>query len=281
MDSLGKNRNILLKSLDKAMEVGQKVAKGVGIQKTLFDAAQDVSVGDIEEEYDEVPSPSPKELLAMEKESLGFYVTGHPLDLYRRDLQRRVSCSIQDVLEKEQEGQEVQIGGMVVYFKEITTKKGGNLMAFVQMEDWDGKIEVVIFPDLYSQVSMLLLLDEPVLVKGRVAMDAQGEDKKIIAQEVFLLRDLPGQGVNSKKLQPGREEKAMIKIPLEELDEEAVEQVWNIVRRHPGQSVLIFRLLHNEGFMIDIEADHEFKVSMNKELRRDLESVLGGAVEIS
>jgi len=277
MDSLGRDRNTLLEALDHAMEAGQKLAKRAKLQRTLFELDQENSLGEVEEVYLETPPPSSRELLAMEKEALGFYVTGHPLDLYQKDLGKVVPGTIQEALERASEGDEVILGGMVASFREIATKKDGKRMAFVQLEDREGRTEVVVFPDLYSQVGMLLLLDEPIVVKGKVTTDAQGEEKKVTAQEVLLLREAlkeaPKAPTPSKG--PKKRGKVLIEVPLDNLEEETIDRLWEVVRAHPGNCILIFRFLSPQGTMVEIEADREFTVAPGEKLRQEMENILG------
>ncbi len=264
-DTMGRDRNTLLAALDTAMDIGQKAHRENELQGSLFDLVGDSSPFSDEEIYPEVEPPSHKELLSMEKEALGFYVTGHPLDLYDRELKRVVSMEIKEVREQGREGQEVEVGGMVASFKEVTTRNGKR-MAFVQLEDRDGSMEVVVFPDLYANVSMLLLLDEPIVVQGKVTTDVENEGKKLIAQEVLLLRD-------ALKGKESKEERFLVELPLKSLQEEAIDRLWDVISSHRGDAVLVLRFIHPKG-MVEVEADREFKVSGGKELEAAVRSIL-------
>jgi len=281
MDSFGRDRSTLLEALDQAMEAGQRAAKANRLQMSLFELEEGHSLTQEEEVYPQVPPPSPKELLSMEKEALGFYVTGHPMDLYHKDLERLVTGSISRVLEEASEGEEVILGGMVATFREIATKNGKR-MAFVQLEDREGSTEVVIFPDLYSQVAMLLLLEEPLIVKGRITTDSQGDEKKVTAQEVMLLREAmknPPKPLDRKGSK--RRTWVMVEIPVEKLEEEAIDQLWELARSHPGEAHLILRFTSATGDWVEIEAHREFFVSPEKKLGQEIESLVAGArVEI-
>ena len=283
MDSLGRDRNTLLETLDQAMEAGQRAAKKARLQRSLFELEEGNSLDAIEEVYPQVPPPSPKELLAMEKEALGFYVTGHPMDLYQKDLAQVVPGTIPETLGGSSEGEEVILGGMVATFKEIATKKEGKRMAFVQLEDREGHAEVVIFPDLYTQVGMLLLLDEPIVVRGRVTTDAQGEDKKVTAQEVMLLRDAlkDPPRISSPPKNNRKKHWVLVEMPLDSLEEEVIDHLWEVAKAHSGEAHLVLRFVSPQGEWVEIEADGEFAVTPKEELKREIESLLGdGRVEI-
>ena len=279
MDSLGRDRNTLLEALDQALEAGQRAAKRARLQRSLFELEEGHSLDQEEEVYPQVPPPSPKELLAMEKEALGFYVTGHPMDLYQKELEKVVAGSISRVLEETSEGEEVILAGMVATFREIATKNGKR-MAFVQLEDREGSTEVVIFPDLYSQVAMLLLLDEPLVVKGKVTTDAQGEEKKVAAQEVILMKDALKNPPQPPGGSPGNHKKKKawltVEIPLEGLEEEAIDRLWDVARKHPGEARLLLRFLSPRGGWLEIEADGEFSVAPQEAVKEEMEAILEG-----
>jgi len=275
-DSTGKDRNILLAALDMAMEEGQKAAKNNGAQKSLFDMVSEPASSPVEEVYPQVSPPSSKELLSMEKETLGFYVTGHPLDLYQKDLEGLVSGTLEKVMIQGKEGQEVRVGGMVTTFREITTKKNGKRMAFVQMEDRETNIEVVIFPDLYNDVSMLLLVEEPLVIKGRITTDAQGEGKKLIAQEVLLLREALKGKKTPKVPNKKRGRRVLVELPLQHLQEETINKLWEVACSHKGDCPLVIRFLHPQGVTVEIEADRDFAVNPGEGLTAAVKEIFEG-----
>jgi len=126
----------------------------------------------------------PGERLIHEKESLGFYITGHPLDHFQRELKRSATTDtleIQKVTEKREE----KVGGVVAVLREITTKKGER-MAFVTLEDLKGTLEVVVFSDLYRRRLALLKGNDPILIQGTT--DVGEESVKLIARDVAPLK---------------------------------------------------------------------------------------------
>ena len=89
---------------------------------------------------------TPKQLLAFEKESIGFYISGHPLDRYRSDLSRYATATTNSYNDGEKEPGEASIGGVVAAYRERPTRRGDGKLAFFQLEDERGQIEVVVFP---------------------------------------------------------------------------------------------------------------------------------------
>ena len=185
-DSLEPNRNALLEVLDEAMDKAAKFSKqGFAKQPTLFEVAGEK----LEEAFElpDVPSPSPAEILSMEKEAFGFYLSGHPLDMYADKLKLFNVCSVTH-LDTKEEGEEVVVAGMVTSIKEITTRDGER-MAFVNLEDREGRVEVVVFPGIYKESDIILAMGEPVIIRGVVSMDVATDTKKVIAHEIALLKD--------------------------------------------------------------------------------------------
>ncbi|HVO29117.1 MAG TPA: LAGLIDADG family homing endonuclease, partial [bacterium] len=161
------SRKALLDALDTAMEYGQMLQKErESGQSSLFGAFAGAGANAGAPEPKVAPSAEfpEKERLAMEKEALGFYISGHPLQAYSNELKRYTSGSITSLLEKP-DGIEVKVAGVVASLKEIKTKKG-DMMAFITIEDLTGASEVTVFPDCYRASAMLLRADDPVLVIG-------------------------------------------------------------------------------------------------------------------
>lgn len=128
----------------------------------------------------EIPEAPEAEILAWEKEMLGFYVSGHPLDSYRPQLAHCVALSQLQEPER-QDGQLVRVGGIVAANRLVTTRKGES-MCFVTLEDFTGQRECVVFPRLFSRCRSLLAVDTPVMVLGKVS---RSEDEVKVLAEVI------------------------------------------------------------------------------------------------
>ena len=129
-----------------------------------------------------------RELLAMEKESLGLYVSEHPLQGIAEQLRRKTDCRLNEV-ERRRDGEVVTVGGLIAGVKQLTTKKG-EPMVFLQLEDVTGGAEVVVFNSVYAQCRELLEQDGIVVVKGRVDHKQAGETK-VLAMEVAAFEAVP------------------------------------------------------------------------------------------
>jgi DNA polymerase-3 subunit alpha len=175
-DFLGVARARLLAGLEGCMKAAQgRARQRARGQRSLFDllgsapAPADAAgtEAEVAEEWPDVPEFAPRERLAMEKEVLGLYISGHPLEAHVEDLRLRTHgvSSLQDRLD----GDRCTIGGIVTGVRRTATRKG-EPMAFLQVEDLTGQTEVVVFPKLYAEADKALMAaDALVLVRGRVS----------------------------------------------------------------------------------------------------------------
>jgi DNA polymerase-3 subunit alpha len=179
-DSTGANRSQMMVSLENAIDYGQRVQKErTDPQMGLFNMGgvrQDINLPKMPsmDEWDE------RQLLAFEKEALGFYITGHPLTRFE-DLLDKFTNANTISLKKKNDGELVRIGGIIINIKTIKTKKG-DLMAFVTLEDQHKTVEIIIFSLAYAAVHELLVEDNTVIIQGRVKRDENSV--KILADTI-------------------------------------------------------------------------------------------------
>ncbi|MBC7977421.1 MAG: DNA polymerase III subunit alpha [Myxococcales bacterium] len=195
----GHHRAQLLAALDGAMERGASDQRDRRSgQTSLFGlfAAQEpmrVTAGSpgMGETYADVEIWGPKQLLAFEKEALGFYVSGHPLDRYRGDLQRYASATTSDFPAGKRGVGDASIGGIVSQYREMITKKGDKMARFM-LEDAEGTLEVIAFPKTFEKVRHVLVSDEPILCTGAVKNEGNAESPewKMLLESAAPLSDL-------------------------------------------------------------------------------------------
>ncbi len=202
--------------------------------------------------------------LKMEREAIGFYITGHPLEDFKDVMQNLASVDTQTIREAADES-EVTIAGMVSSIKEIITKKGDR-MAFVTLEDLKGYLEVVVFSDVYKNSSNLLKMDEPLLFKGEV--DAAEESAKLLATQVSLLKMSAG-----FKIQPLR-----IRMAYETLSENKLRDFRRILSRYPGNTPVYLHLVNPEEKETVLKLPRELETQWNPEIQNEIQSLLGTEV---
>ncbi|MDP6685598.1 MAG: DNA polymerase III subunit alpha, partial [Candidatus Omnitrophota bacterium] len=181
-DSLGLKRSQMMAILNKAMEkanVRQK-EKSLG-QMLLFD---EVDLGDEAPDIKEWPE---SQLLNFEKEMLGFYITGHPLAKYEK-LLREYSTASSHKLKSLGDGTKVRFGGFINKVKHTVTKRTGEKMAIMMMEDLDGTVEVLVFPSSYKNVQKFVRPNFAAFVDGK--LNLRDEVPKIIVEGIVPIEEV-------------------------------------------------------------------------------------------
>jgi len=186
-DSLGGHRAQYLACLDEVLLQGQSAQREKeNGQISMFSLlGREFQDDYLKDSLPPIPAFSDKERLTVEKEMLGLYISGHPLEQYRHLLENMthlVSCA---EMEEAGDNRNVSIGGIVASARKLYTKKG-KPMAFVRLEDLTGGIEVIVFSDLYEKNAELFTEDNLLIVKGRTDIKEE-EEPKLIAEAVIPL----------------------------------------------------------------------------------------------
>ncbi len=210
----------------------------------------------------DVPPWTEAETLKREKESLGLYVSGHPLSRYAEELARGATVRTSD-LESVQDGKEITICGIVSALKERTAKKTGEKMATFSIEDLEGSVDAIVFPELYRQAGHLLAADAPLLVTGQVAREENGI--KIRASGV---KEFSGST---------RRNTARIDIRIRATGTTADElaRLRDILKRHRGTCPVFLHILQPSETRAVIAAGEDLAAVPSDPLVSDIESLLG------
>jgi DNA polymerase-3 subunit alpha len=262
-DFTGVERSRLLASLE---EVTRLCGAGQDPnQLTIFSAVQgggarafDFSNLPNHVEWDE------REKLRREKEALGFYITGHPLDRYREEVRRFTTCSIQD-LGLLTDKTTVRVAGVIEELKIKRTKRGDK-MAVLTLEDQTGSTEVVVFPDVFERSSALLKSDDPLLVSGTAEVDEMVA--KIITQEIQALENVKQEAIRLIELS----------LTREALSKDHLEGIKDVLYRYPGQSSVVFKVETDPGKRMVIAAHPRYNVFACREMIEELETLIGRKV---
>ncbi|MGO9312059.1 MAG: DNA polymerase III subunit alpha [Syntrophobacteraceae bacterium] len=166
--------------------------------------------------------------LQFEKESLGFYISGHPLDFYSEHIRSVCSDDTQSVKEK-REGADVVLCGLFSVIKEITTKRGDR-MAFLNLEDRTGTIEVVAFAEPFTQARGLIEGDEPLTLWARVQHDEKST--KLLANRILSMQEAALQAVDS----------VHIRLDAAKMDRDAFGRLRHLLISHPGECPAVLHL---------------------------------------
>jgi len=260
-DSTGDYRSRMMASLEDCVDYGQRLQKEkADPQIGLFDLQADhhainlPSMSKIDE-WDE------KQLLTFEKESLGFYITGHPLSEYE-DILEKFTNTNSSTLKEQNDGDSVRIGGMIRNTKIIKTKKG-DLMAFVTLEDLHGSVEIIIFSALYAKVYDLLTEDISILVRGHLQKDENSV--KILADTVIPM----------DKAEETWSTSIHFNLDITRTDKALLEKLQNIFKRHPGSCRGYVHLLNPEKTETIIALSDARKLKVSSLLVREVNRLLG------
>jgi len=194
-DSFGAKRRQLMAIYAQVMDsVNNERKNSIPGQLSLFEFAGEEEKESFEMKLPNIPEFTKEELLAFEKEVIGVYVSGHPLEDYESKIRRHATVSSADFEVDEEDNCGVRdnateiIGGMI---SAITVKstKNNKLMAFLTIEDLFGTVEVIVFPKDYEKYRNKIAVDNKVIIKGRVSL-GDGEQSKLICENISLLDEM-------------------------------------------------------------------------------------------
>jgi DNA polymerase-3 subunit alpha len=169
-DAFHCRRAQMMAVLEKALEVGTRWQKEKEIgQFSFFSMGQEESgFGRNDETLPDIPEWPQAQILANEKALLGFYLSGHPLDRYKTEIEKFADFTTANI-KGARDGQEARMIGLITSVKLTTTRKTNERMAIVGLEDIDGQMELVVFPSSYTQMASYLKENAVVVVKGKVS----------------------------------------------------------------------------------------------------------------
>ncbi len=262
MDSLGGHRAQMLAGLDTMIESGQRSRRDEELgQGSLFGGAAAGDEGKLASLPD-VEEWSATERLACEKEMLGFYVTGHPLDSFEEAVEE-VGTHTTTSLDKVDNGRTVSVCG-VLHSVQRRRNKEGRPWASAVLEDRDGSVELLVFANQFEGLEERLVQDQPVLVTGSVRAE-ESSGRRVSVEEVTLLK-------NARAPQP---EHACVSLTLRgDSDVGSVaSRLRELVDGHPGQTNLSLRLERPRQYAVVLDIDA--RVNPDRKFRKQVEGLCG------
>jgi DNA polymerase-3 subunit alpha len=228
--------------------------------------------------YPEIPEWSPRQKLAFEKESLGFYVSGHPMDRYAPDLRRARASTVAQLLGEAEsdipspsprERPEVNCGGVVSDFRERPLKSGTGRMCSFRLEDATGGIEVVCFSKPFAEYEEVLKSDEPIVVIGALTCDGDGEtqQRKVHMKEAHLL----------SRLRREKTQKVLIDLPADDLTRERAQNLHKVLTQHHGHVPVALILIKEGNWRCEAQLPTHLRVLPTDELLVALHTLCGEA----
>jgi len=260
-DSFGEYRSRTWAVLEDALDYGQRVQKErLDPQISLFETGENQQTVNTPqmpeiEEWDE------KRRLAFEKESLGFYISGHPLTRYESVMEKFANADSAS-LKEFPDAKAVRIGGVVSNVKTIMTKKGDQ-MAFVTIEDLYGSIEATLFSSVYPTVSDILVEDAPILIQGNVQRDEKS---------LKLLADML---IPMEKAEETWTASVQLTLDNNRTDEAVLLKLHDILKRYPGSCKTFINLQDSEKTKTIIALPDSIKVKAGASLAREVNDLCG------
>jgi DNA polymerase-3 subunit alpha len=264
-DKLGGSRAQMLAGMEKAMQIGTTLqADKQNGQMSFFGRTSDT---DYSQDYERLPNVTPwpePQMLAYEKEVLGFYVTSNPLSHHAETINLYSTLDTSQLANYTQDKQ-IVIGGVISKIRYHITQKGrnaGSKMAVFTLEDLQGQVEVVMFSDVLNKFAELLLKDTIVFVKGK--LDYRREKPNIIAVELITLDQV------REKLAA----KVKIRLNAKDITKEKVAAIKSICQHHRGQSPVYVAVRTDKG-RVYATADRELSVNPDLEFCRKMRQLIG------
>ncbi len=207
------------------------------------------------------PWPASQEL-GMEKELLGFYVTGHPLKAYEEDLRAFTTAEMRRLDQVNGRQDNVVVGGIVTEIKPIVDRNG-KTMAFVTLEDFSGSGEVLVFSEPYSMHRELVTIDSLILVHGHLSK--KEEDNKIIASEIIPLTEAREKLVRS----------VVVTLNSDQVTDENITSLKDVIGTYPGDCDVMIEVSAPDQDLVNVKAGTDFRVRPADELLKTIRSTLG------
>lgn len=262
-DSLGFKRSQLFNIIDTVIERANSAHQDeLAGQFNLFGTEEDsnnlipdqVELPDIEEW-------NQSQMLQFEKELLGFYITGHPLDQYRKIFDifsfNRV-CDLKEL----KTGSCVKVAGILTKLKITVTRKNNEQMAITYIEDYTDGMDVLVYPRTFSACRDNVIADNIVLISGQV--DLNEETPKIIAEEIIPLKDVYSRKISAVQLE----------LEADKLDDNKVSRLKEIIERYKGACAVYMKIKYPDNCYALLQAGNNFSVFPGESFLDDLKSII-------
>jgi DNA polymerase-3 subunit alpha len=216
------------------------------------------------------------ELLAMEKESIGLYITEHPLKRVREALRIKCDCSTAQVMDQ-RDGDWVKVGGMITEYKKIRTRNGGQMM-FATLDDIDGAVEIVVFEKALAAAESVIAADAIVLVRGKVDHKEAGK-VCVIVQDVEKFEPTDAEIARAKaqvaKLAATVPKALRRRVDAAQLPPTVIDDLRELFERYPGDTMFVLEM-HTRTGLRRLKFGESYRVAArNAALKAELDELLG------
>jgi DNA polymerase III subunit alpha len=246
MDSLGR-RSQLMTVLDRAMERAQKAQRDQESgQHGLFGVFQQEETEANNDKLPNIPDWDEQTRLAAEKEILGFFISGHPLEKYKDKLEDLRALSVVEICaltKSTGKDETIATAGIIANLRVLKSKRG-DFYAQATLEDMSGTIDMIVFPEAYKRLQDKVKLEVPVLVRAGVRIE-EGANPKITAAEIMPLEDAKAPLPRAIR----------IRVPLETAGEVTIDDLHTLFKERKGEARVLFDVERTGDFMVVMEAE--------------------------
>ncbi|WP_076586512.1 DNA polymerase III subunit alpha [Vibrio ostreicida] len=265
LDRLGPHRAAMMASLNDAVKSASQFhqAEAFG-QSDLFGVLTEAPE-EVEQKYTQVPAWPEKVWLEGERDTLGLYLTGHPINAYIRELGKYTSCRLKDATPTRRD-QTVTIAGLVIAARVMTTKRGSRI-GLMTLDDRSGRMEVMLFSDALDRYAELLEQDKILVVSGQVSFDDFNGGLKMSAREVMELsaaREKHARGLS-------------VSIKESQIDGQFFERFSRILEPHRAGSIPVHVYYQRSDAQARLTLGTEWRVTPSDELIDNLKQLLGNS----
>ena len=271
-NSTESKRAQLLSVLEKAINLGHEIQREKRNGQTNLFAL--MGKGTQSQQQDDIPLPdieefSDQELLTMEKETLGFYLSHHPLEDYQDKLKEIVTANSSQ-LHQFKDKSNLILGGIITALRKKTTKNG-NMMAYFILEDLEGTIDIIVFPKTYEDFKEAMTEENVVVLEGR--LDAAEFNVKILAESVIPIDNYKIKKSKKRKNNTASHHYLHIEADINQLDVEKLKRLKKIFKKHPGQNKVIIHF-KAEQKIYHQQVNESIGVEYNKGIIREIKDFL-------
>jgi len=271
MDPLGR-RAQLVAVLDKAIERAQKTQRDAESgQHGLFGVFQEEENQPPRDKLPDIPDWDEHVRLAAEKEILGFFITGHPLEKYKEkleDLRALSTAEIGAIKASTGKDESICTAGIIANLRVLKSKKG-DFYAQGALEDMAGSVEMIVFPEAYRRLQDKVKLEIPVLVRGGLRVE-EGANPKLTVNEIMPLEEAKVPLPRSLR----------IRIPIDTATESTVDALHSLCLQKRGEAKMLFDVERQGDFMVVMEAEG-YNVQPDRNFMARVEELCGrGAVRV-
>ena len=265
LDSFPHNRKEMMRSYEGIVDqIDSNKRRNIEGQISLFSVVEDAPP---EYEIPKAEEYAVSELLAMEKETVGLYLSGHPLDQAGKvNIRMKVTDISSLMLEDEEEklaldGRRINLFGIIQHKKALSTKNGG-VMAFLQFEDKTGSMEAVVFPNVYAQNTSLLAEGKIIMLSGKVSVKEE-ERPKLICEKVYSIGELASR-------QGAAQKTPKLYLKLSGKTDPNIVDVKSILARFPGTVEVVFYFADQKSYYHVKDYKADVSGNLLKELKKRL-----------